>query len=113
MGAASRSMQIVHELAVAASFYARHNILIDLRETTLVMETNIGVILQLASEMAFHASSFKGKMASVVPNEEKRLSIARQVAASMQFKGLNFSVFTSFEDAIDWFSEIREVKDPA
>ena len=42
-----RSMQIVHELAVAASFYAGNNILIDLRETTLVMETNIGMILQL------------------------------------------------------------------
>jgi len=106
-----RSIQLVHDLATAASFYAGHNILIDLRETTIVMETNIGVILQLALEMARYGSSFKGRMANVVPNEERRLSLARQVEASMKIKGFNFRVFTSFENAIDWLSDITEVRD--
>ncbi len=108
-----RSMQMVHGIALAASHYTGHNILTDLRETTLVVESNIGVILQLASEMAFHVSSFKGKIANVVPNEEKRLVIATQVAASMQLKGFDFKVFTSFEDAIDWLSEVTELRDPS
>ena len=57
-----RSMQMAHGLALAASQYTGHNILTDLRETTIVMEFNIGMILELASEIAFHVSSFKGKM---------------------------------------------------
>ena len=108
-----RSMQMVHGIALAASHYTGHNILTDLRETTLVVETNIGVILQLASEMAFHVSSFKGKIANVVPIEEKRLAIAKTFEASMQLQGFNLKVFTSFEDAIEWLAEVTELRDPS
>jgi hypothetical protein len=106
-----RSMQIIHDLAVTASFYAGHNILVDLRETTIVGEGNIGVILQLALEMARYRSAFKGKIANVVPDDEKRLSIAKQFKASMDIQGFNYEVFTNFEDAINWLSEVTEVKE--
>ena len=108
-----RSMQMIHDFAVTASLYAGRNILADLRETTLVGEHNIGVILQLALEMARYGSTFKGKIANVVPDEEKRLSIAKTFEASMQLQGFNFKVFTSFEDAIDWLSEITDMRDPS
>ena len=108
-----RSMQVIRNLGMAASAFPGHNILADLRETSFVMDIDMGVILKLASEMARLGSAFKGKMANVVPNEEKRLSIAKQFEASMQLQGFNLKVFTSFEDAIDWFSEVTELRDPS
>ena len=104
-----RSMQIIHDLAVAASFYVGHNMLVDLRETKVVGESNIGVVLQLALEMARYGSAFKGRMANIVPNDEKRLLIARQFEASLHLQGFSYKVFTSFEDAIDWLSDVTEV----
>lgn len=106
-----RSIQMIHDFAIKASYYAGHNILADLRETTLVGERNTGLVLQLASEMARYGSVFKGKIANVVPDDEERLSLARQFEASMQLQGFHFKVFTSFEDAIDWLSEVTEVRD--
>jgi hypothetical protein len=106
-----RSMQIIHDLALTASFYAGHNILVDLRETTIVGESNIGLILQLALEMARYGSVFKGKIANVIPGDEKRLSIAKQFKASMDIQGFNYEVFTNFEDAINWLSDVTEVKE--
>jgi len=46
-----RAMQIIQELAVAASIYKDHNILVDLRETTLVGERDIRTVLELALQM--------------------------------------------------------------
>jgi len=105
-----RSMQIIRELAIAASFYAGHNILVDLRETTIVGESDMGTLLKLALEMARYGSVFKGKIANVVPDDEKRLSIARQFEASLQIQGFIYKVFSSFEEAINWLSEVTEVK---
>ena len=69
----------------------------------------MGVILQLALEMARYGSAFKGKIANVVPDDEKRLSIARQFEASLNLQGFCYKVFTNFEDAIDWLSEVTEL----
>ena len=106
-----RSLQIVRDLATAASFYSGHNILIDLRETSMAGESNIGTVLRLAVEMARYGSVFKGKIANVVPADEKRVAIARQFEASLQLQGFSYKVFTSFEDAIDWLSEVTEVRE--
>jgi hypothetical protein len=105
-----RSIQMVRDLAVAASFYAGHNILVDLRETTIVGESNMGLVLQVALEMARYESAFKGKIANVVPDDEKRLSLAKQFEASLHLQGFDYRVFTSFEAAIDWLSEVTQVK---
>ena len=73
-----RSMEIIHELATSASFHADHNILIDMRETTIGDVAGITTLLQLAVEMVRYKSFFKGKIANVVPSDEERLSIAGQ-----------------------------------
>jgi hypothetical protein len=104
-----RSMQIIHDLAITASFYVGHNVLVDLRETTIVGESNIGLIMQLALEMARYGSVFKGKIANVVPDDEKRLATAKQFKTSLDIQGLNYEVFTNFEDAINWLSDVTEV----
>ncbi|HEY3276147.1 MAG TPA: hypothetical protein VGJ94_05970 [Syntrophorhabdaceae bacterium] len=104
-----RSMEIIHELAAAATFHTGHNILVDMRETTIADDDSIGMMLQLAVEMARYKSLFKGKIATVVPHEEKRLAVAMQFKACLDLKGFQYEVFTSFEDAINWPSEIKEM----
>ena len=106
-----RSMQMIHDFAVTASLYAGHNILADSRETTIVGESNISLIMQLALEMARYGSVYKGKIANVIPGDEKRLSIAKQFKASMDIQGFNYEVFTNFEAPINWLSEVTEVKE--
>ncbi len=104
------SLQIIRELAGAANFFTGRNILVDMRETKLIGEVNIGTVLSLAMEMARYGSAFKGRIASVIPGDEKRLSIAKQFKASLNLRGFSYEVFTNFEDAIDWLSEVTEIK---
>jgi hypothetical protein len=104
-----RSMQMIREFAMTTSIYAGHNILTDLRETTIVGETNIGMILKLSLEMVRYWSSFKGRIANVVPDDPNRLLIAKNFEITMQLRGFKYKVFTNFEDAIEWLSEVTEV----
>lgn len=97
----ARSMEIIHNLAMAASFYSGHNILVDLRDTTVAPDTDMSKILRLALEMARYESRLKGRIANVVPKDEKRLSIAKQFKASLDPQGFQYEVFTNFEDAIN------------
>jgi hypothetical protein len=106
-----RSMKIVRKLGAASSVYADHNVLLDLRETTIVGVNNMGTIMQLALEMANYWSAFKGRIANVLPNDEARLSIARQFRASLQLQGFSYEIFTNFEEAISWLSEVTALAD--
>jgi hypothetical protein len=103
-----QSVQIIHNLAMAASIYRGHNILVDLRETTIVGETDMSTILRLALEMARFGSTLKGRIANVLPDDEKRLSIAKQFKTSLDLKGFTYEIFTNFEDAINWLSEVTD-----
>ena len=107
----ARSMQIIHNLVMAASIYRGHNILVDLRETTIVGETDMTTILRLAVEMARFGSTLKGRIANVLPDDEKRLAIARQFKASLDLQGFQYEIFTNFEDAINWLSEVRDLNE--
>jgi len=101
-----RSKEIVHQLAAAASFHEDHNILLDLRETT-VKEENMGDLLEVALEIARYKSAFKGKLANLLPGDEKRLFIARRLKALIATEGFQYEIFTSFEEAMEWLSDIR------
>jgi len=104
-----RSIEIIHQLAVAASFYANHNIIIDLRDTNIVGSSNMEVVLRLSLEMARYGSVFQGKIANIVPDDDQRISLARQFEASLNLQGFSYKVFTSFEEAINWLSEVTEM----
>ena len=55
----ARSMEIIHNLAMAASFYSGHNILVDMRDTTLVGETDTPVYLLRVSGYEFRVKAFR------------------------------------------------------
>ena len=104
-----RSKEIVRQLAVGASFHADHNILLDLRETT-IKEENMSDVLEVALEIARYKSAFKGKLANLLPGDEKRLFMARQLKTLMVIKGFEYEIFTNFEEAVEWLSEVTVVR---
>jgi len=103
-----RSKRIVHELAATAAFHVDNNILVDLRDT--VIDThNLDDIFEVVLEMGRFKPIFKNKMASVIPNDEARISIAKKLKACLDIKGFQFQFFTVFEDAIEWLSDINQL----
>ena len=57
-----RSKKIVRELAMAAGLHTGHNILVDLRETTISTAASIEDIMKIALEFGSFVSSFKNKI---------------------------------------------------
>ena len=106
-----RSKEIIRQLAVAASFHGDHNILVDLRDTTL-KEESMKNVLELALEIARYKSVFKGKLANLLPDDEKRLLTAKQLKVLMDLEGFQYEIFTSFEDAVEWLSDITAMPQP-
>ena len=105
-----RSKQIIREIAAAALSYLGHNIIVDFRETTLAGTWGMSNILELAMEFAPYRAFFRGKLANLVPDDERWLTAARQFEVSLEIQGFVFSVFTSLEDAIKWFSETGDLR---
>jgi len=103
-----RSKQIVRELAGAAGSHTDHNILIDLRETT-VSVSNIVDILEVAREFGSSVSSFKNKIANIVPDDHERMVIAHRFKACMDLQGFEWEIFTDYESAIEWLSEKEDI----
>jgi hypothetical protein len=101
-----RSKHIVHQLAVASSFYVNHNILLDMRDTN-IQDPSMESLVEVALEFGRYKSSFKGKLANVVPNEETRIRTAKQLKALMNSQDFRYEIFTSFEDAVEWLSDVK------
>ncbi len=103
-----RSKQLVRELVKVAGSHSDHNILIDLRETT-VSVSNIVDILEVAREFGSSVSSFKNKIANIVPDDHERMVIAHRFKACMDMQGFEWEIFTDYESAIEWLSETEDI----
>ena len=99
-----KSMDLARQFASIASLRSDHNILIDMRDTT-VSSVSITDVMKIALEIANHIPDFKNKIANVIPDNEERLRIARQFHSCLNLKGFSYEVFTDFEKAIEWLSE--------
>ena len=98
------SMALARQFASIASLRSDHNILIDMRDTT-VSSVSITDVMKIALELANHIPDFKNKIANVIPDNEERLRIARRFHSCMNLKGFSYEVFSDFEKAIEWLSE--------
>jgi hypothetical protein len=103
-----RSKEIVRDLANAAGSHTNHNILIDMRETT-VSVSNIVDVLEVAREFGSSVSSFKNKIANIVPDDHERMVIAHRFKACMDMQGFEWEIFTDYEGAIEWLSETEDI----
>ena len=99
-----KSMHLVRQIASIASLHPHHNILIDMRDTTF---SSISIIdlMKLTLEFTEYLPDFKNRIASVIPDNEERLRIARQFHSCMLLKGFSYGVFTDFEKTIEWLAE--------
>jgi hypothetical protein len=103
-----RSKSIVRELAKVAGFHTDHNILIDLRETT-ISSSSIEDMMKIALEFGTYVSSFKNKIANIIPDDPKRMVIAYRFKACMDIQGFEYEIFTDYESAIEWLSKTKDL----
>ena len=104
-----RSKKIVRELAMAAGLHANHNILVDLRETTVSAAASIEDTMKVALEFGTYISSFKNKIANIIPDDPKRMIIANRFKACMDIQGFEYELFTDYESAIEWLSKTEDL----
>ena len=102
------SVKLIRKLAEAAAYHEGHNILIDLRETK-VEWANLNEILKLTLEFTKLEVGFKNKLASIIPDNERRIAVAAQFKACMDIRGFDYEVFTDYEEAIEWLSETTDI----
>jgi hypothetical protein len=105
----NRSKQIVRDLAKAAGSRTDHNILVDLRDTTISTPASIEDIMKVALEFGSYVSPFKNKIANIIPNEPKRMIIANRFKACMDIQGFEYEIFTDYESAIEWLSQTEDI----
>lgn len=103
------SMKLIRTLVSAAAFKPQSHILIDLRETRL-KDINIGDVFKIAREFSKCQTLIDQKIASMVPDEQARLQIAEQFKSAMNLSGFEYEFFTDMEQAIEWLSDVDEVK---
>lgn len=82
-----RSQQTVRDLAKASGSHADHNILIDLRETIVSAAASIEDIMKVAIEFGSYVSSFKNKIANIIPDDPERLEIDNRFKPCMDIQG--------------------------
>lgn len=99
-----KSMNLVRQIAGIATLHPEHNILIDMRDTT-VSSISIIDLMKLTLEFTEYLPGFKNRIASVVPDNDERLRIARQFHSCMVLKGFSYEVFTDFEKTIEWLAD--------
>ena len=96
-----RSKDIVKEIAIAASAHSVSDIILDLRDTETVL--NFGDLLEVTMEFKEYPEAINGKIAVIIPKEDRRIKNVEFMKTSMMVKGLTMDYFFTYEDAIDWF----------
>lgn len=99
-----KSLELARKIAGVALLNANHNILVDMRDTTM---SNMSIVdlMKVSLEIAGYIPDFKNKIASLIPDDEERVHQARQFQSCMILKGFSYEMFTAFEDAIEWLSD--------
>ncbi len=97
-----RSLKIVRDLAAEANFHKDHNVILDLRETSV--NASMADIIEISMEFASYHQVFKNKIAVIIPDNEERLIIAKRFKTCMDMQGFQFEQFTDFEPAIEWLA---------
>ena len=100
------SLKIVRELAEAANFHKEHNILIDVRDTTGMLD--IDDLFRVIIEFLRHKDIFRNKIAILMPTDEERLWQAKRACSALANQNFSINYFVRYEDAIDWLSIITD-----
>ena len=96
-----RVMRLVRELAVDAASHPDRHILIDYRDTTVSEKTMLD-IMKISSEIKSFQSFFNGKVATVIPLDDKRYAVTNKMKACLVIMGFQYEVFTDYDEALTW-----------
>ena len=72
-----KSLKLAKAFAKIASLHTAHNILIDMRDTT-ISSVKITDLMKVSLEIANNLPGFNNKIVSVIPVNEERRHIAKQ-----------------------------------
>jgi hypothetical protein len=106
----ARSIAIVRDVCTAASFHVDSNMLVDLRETT-VSDASFADVARVAEEFIRLQPDFRNKIAVVIPDDPERIVRARELEIAMISNHVKYRIFTDYERAIDWLSDIKTLRD--
>ena len=95
--------RLSEDIIAAAAKLPRHNFLLDLRHTT-VEENSLAQVLEIASELGLFATRVQSKVANLIPADGNRMSQAKVMENSLRSQGLNYRVFSDYEEAIEWLA---------
>ena len=100
----NRISDIIRDVVSMTVCFPEKNILLDFRETTLPDDISIADVLKFALDASIYGDILINKIASLIPEDPKRMYIAKNMSASMKFKGIEYNYFTNFEQAMEWLS---------
>ena len=63
----------------------------------------------LPLEFGSYVSSFKNKIANIIPDDPERMKIASRFKACMDIQGFEYEIFTDYESAIEWLSQTEDI----
>jgi hypothetical protein len=95
--------RLSEDIIAAAAQLPRHDFLLDLRHTT-VEEHSLANVLEVASELGLFATRVHGKVANLIPADGDRMSLAKVMEKCLRSQGLNYKVFSDYEEAIEWLA---------
>ena len=105
-----RSKTLARELAAVAGIHTDHNLLLDLRDTTVILG-DMSQVIAVVSVFAQSLRAFPGKIASIIPSDPRRENYASMVASLMQLRDVNYRYFTDYEAAIEWLADVETFRE--
>ena len=106
----NKTIEIIRQIYSSTTNHPNHNVLIDMRgttpEETYMKSLGMATVLDVTMQFVRIIPSFKEKIACIIPEDEKRVSIAEKFEACMTIKNYRYKFFTGFESAIEWLSEV-------
>jgi hypothetical protein len=94
------SKLLIRRIAAASAVNSIENVLVGMSDTRLLEKVDFEDLLKVASEFVRYLPR-SAKIANVIPDEKRRMLIAKQAADAIELHGGRYRVFTRFEDAID------------
>jgi hypothetical protein len=101
------SLHFARDTAGIAFLKKRNHILLDMRETTVHLTNGFQDVMKVATEFTNNLVDCENKFAALVPDNEHRLLIATQFKSCLAAKGINYEIFTEFEEAMEWLSDTK------
>lgn len=99
-------VNLLTQLKIITSNNQGHNLLFDLRQTTLQKkQMDMHRVIDFVSAIVNIRSQFGERVAHVVPIDEDRIGHAEDIGSVATIRGIDYQVFTDVDKARTWLRE--------